>query len=173
MERNTRNGPGVGPGDVGHTGGRAGRPAEDGADHTTGGASMQPARIFIIQDDFLTAERLQDLLAAAGYAVAGATGRTAGAVELAVRCAPDLAIIDLQLQTGFDGVTLAAELIRRCGVRVLVTTGFPDETVEATGAAALACEVLRKPYSDRQLLAAVARCSAKAGPGSTGRRSAA
>ena len=94
-------------------------------------------------------------------------------MELAARCAPDLAIIDLQLQTGFDGVALAAELIRRCGVRVLITTGFPDETVEATGAAALACEVLRKPYSDRQLLAAVATCLAKAGSPSAGGRSAA
>jgi hypothetical protein len=46
-------------------------------------------------------------------------------------------------------------------MNVLITTGFPESVIQAEGVADLACAVVRKPYTDGELLAAVARCLAE------------
>ncbi|HET6520856.1 MAG TPA: response regulator [Geminicoccaceae bacterium] len=120
-------------------------------------------RILIVEDDFLGAERVRRVLEDAGYDVVGAVGRTAQALELAGRHAPDLAIVDMMLEIDVDGVHTATELVRRLGVKVLITTGFPDSVIRRYDLDGLACGVLRKPFLDRELLDTVAECLAPAG----------
>jgi DNA-binding response OmpR family regulator len=121
---------------------------------------MKPAAILIVQDDFLAAERLRLLLVKAGYTVVGVAGRTKGAVELADQHHPDLAIVDMMLEVDVDGVHTASELAQRYGVKILITTGFPDSIVQAEGVPDLACAIVNKPYTDDEILAGVARCLA-------------
>jgi hypothetical protein len=45
-------------------------------------------------------------------------------------------------------------------VKILVTTGFPDSIIKAEGVPELACAIARKPYTDEEILAAVAACLA-------------
>ena len=122
---------------------------------------MKPAAILIVQDDFLAAERLRVLLVQAGYDVVGVAGRTRGAADLAQRHRPDLAIVDMMLEVDVDGVHTATELAQRYAVKILITTGFPDAVIEAEGVPDLACAIIRKPYTDDDVLAAVARCLAQ------------
>ena len=122
---------------------------------------MKPAAILIVQDDFLAAERLRVLLTQAGYNVVGLAGRTRGAADLAERHHPDLAIVDMMLEVDVDGIQTATELARRYAVKILITTGFPDPVIQAEGVPALACAIVRKPYTDDEILAAVARCLAQ------------
>jgi DNA-binding NarL/FixJ family response regulator len=121
---------------------------------------MKTAAILIVQDDFLAAERLRLLLLNAGYTVVGVAGRTRGAIDLAKQHHPDLAIVDMMLEVDVDGVHTATELARRHGMKILITTGFPDSMIHAEGVPALACAIVRKPYTDDEILAAVARCLA-------------
>ena len=121
---------------------------------------MKAAAILIVQDDFLAAERLRLLLVKVGHNVVGVAGRTDGAAELAQRHHPDLAIIDMMLEVNVDGIQTATELARRFGVKILITTGFPDSVVQAEGVPDLACAIVKKPYTDDEILAAVARCVA-------------
>jgi DNA-binding response OmpR family regulator len=123
---------------------------------------MAPATILIVQDDFLAAERLRLLLVQAGHTVVGVAGRTRRAVRLADRHRPDLAIVDMMLEIDLDGVHTATELARRHAVRILITTGFPDSVIQAEGVPALACAIVKKPYTDDEILAAVGRCLAHA-----------
>jgi DNA-binding response OmpR family regulator len=88
-------------------------------------------------------------------------GETRGAAALADKHHPDLAIVDMMLETDVDGVRTATESARRCAMKILITTGFPDSIIQAEGAADLACAVVRKPYTDDQVLAGVARCLAE------------
>jgi DNA-binding NarL/FixJ family response regulator len=122
---------------------------------------MNPAAILIVQDDFLAAERLRLLLVQAGHNVVGVAGRTRGALDLAGRHRPDLAIVDMMLEVDVDGVRTATELARRHDVKILVTTGFPDSVIQREGVPALACAIVKKPYTDAEILAAVARCLAQ------------
>jgi DNA-binding response OmpR family regulator len=121
---------------------------------------MTPATILIVQDDFLSAERLRLLLEEAGYIVAGIASRTAGASALAEQHHPDVAIVDMMLELDVDGIRTATVLEREHGMKILMTTGFPDSVIQAEGVQALACAILKKPYSDDDVLAAVARCLA-------------
>jgi DNA-binding response OmpR family regulator len=119
---------------------------------------MKPSTILIVQDDFLIAERLRLLLEEAGYTIAGIAGRTAGASVLAEQHHPDLAIVDMMLEIDVDGIQTATALAQEHGMKILITTGFPDSIIQAEGVPDLACAILKKPYSDDEVLQAVARC---------------
>ena len=121
---------------------------------------MTPATILIVQDDFLTAERLLLLLEGAGYIVVGTASRTAGASALAAQHHPDLAIVDMMLEVDVDGIHTATALAQEYNVKILITTGFPDSIIQAEGVPDLACAIVKKPYSDDEVLDAVARCLA-------------
>ena len=116
--------------------------------------------VIIVQDDFVEAERLRLLLEQAGYRVPGIAGRTAEAMRLAQRPRPQLAIVDMMLEIDVDGIHTATELARRHALKVLITTGFPDAVIQAENVAQLACAIVKKPYTDQEMLAAVARCLA-------------
>jgi DNA-binding response OmpR family regulator len=107
---------------------------------------MRAARILIVQDEFLAAERLRLLLEKAGYVVVGIASRT------------DLAIVDMMLESDRDGIHTATALAQAYKVGILITTGFPDSVIQAEGVPDLACAIVKKPYSDEDLLEAVARC---------------
>ncbi len=120
---------------------------------------MQPAGILLVQANFLGAERLRLLLEQAGYRVVGIAGRTAEAIQLVERHRPVLAIVDMMLELDVDGIQTATKLARRHALKILITSGFPDFVTQAEGVVAdLACAIVKKPYTDDELLTAVARC---------------
>jgi DNA-binding response OmpR family regulator len=121
---------------------------------------MAPAAILIVQDDFLAAERLRLLLQGAGHTVVGLASRTDGASALAAQHHPDLAIVDMMLEIDVDGIHTATALVQEHNLKILITTGFPDSVIHAEGVPDLACAILKKPYSDKEVLDAVARCLA-------------
>jgi CheY-like chemotaxis protein len=119
---------------------------------------MPQGGILIVQDDFIEAERLRLMLAHGGYNVVGIAGRTAGAMQLAARHRPALAIVDMMLEIDVDGIQTATGLAQRYNLKVLITTGFPDSIIQAEGVPKLACAIVKKPYTDQDVLAAVAQC---------------
>jgi DNA-binding NarL/FixJ family response regulator len=119
---------------------------------------MTKQKILIVQNDFLLAEGLRIVIADAGYEVVGMARDTAGAEDFAKQHRPALAIIDMMLEVDVDGIATATYLKKKYGFAILITTGFPDSFVEREGVADLACAVVKKPYSDEDILQAVARC---------------
>lgn len=90
--------------------------------------------------------------------VVGLAGRTQEALDLAARHQPHLAIVDMMLEIDVDGIATARELVARHDVKIMITTGFPESVVEKEGADGFACAVVRKPYSDDEILSALAKC---------------
>jgi two-component system, response regulator PdtaR len=119
---------------------------------------MTLQRILIVQNDFLLAEGLRIVIVDAGYEVVGMARDTASADKLAAQHRPALAIVDMMLEVDVDGIATATFLKEKHGLEILITTGFPDAFVEREGVHDLACAVVRKPYSDEEILEAVARC---------------
>jgi len=119
---------------------------------------MTTQKILIVQNDFLLAEGLRIVLVDAGYEVVGMARDTPGAERLAAQHRPALAIVDMMLEVDVDGIATATVLKQRHGLEILITTGFPDSLVKREGVHELACAVVRKPYSDEEILEAVARC---------------
>ena len=107
--------------------------------------------ILVVEDEFLLALALEDCLTRAGHRVIGPARRRADALDCAARARPDLVLLDIRLAGGDDGVELAAELDERVGAPILYASGQTEEARDAP----VGLGVLRKPYSERDLLRSV------------------
>jgi len=108
-------------------------------------------RILIAEDEPLLAASLRDWLEAAGYAVCGIAADGPAAVRLAQDHEPDLAIVDVTLAGGSDGIATAWELDQRLKTPTLFLTAHVDAIDQSrVGAACLA-----KPATERDVVASV------------------
>lgn len=113
---------------------------------------VMPKRVMIVEDEALVALTLEDVLTDAGYLVCGVADRPTEALEIARVMEPDIAIVDVRLADGGDGIMLAELLLAAMPMLVLFATGNPAE-VRARAAAGHGC--LSKPFQAEALLAAL------------------
>ncbi len=109
-------------------------------------------RVMIVEDEALVALTLEDVLTEAGYCVCGIADRPEQAFEIARVLEPDIAVIDVRLAGGGDGIALAERLAARMPILILFATGNPAE-VRARARAGNGC--LSKPFQAEWLLAAL------------------
>ncbi len=111
------------------------------------------SKVLIVEDDFMIADCLEEILQVGGYAVCGIAGNVADAVALAAREHPDLGVIDIHLRGGESGTAVAAAVRRNGPFGVLYATGNPDHPslglAEGEGC-------ISKPYTAHAILAALA-----------------
>lgn len=126
-------------------------------------------RILIVEDDALCALAVETALVAAGFEVVGTASDGAAALALAETAQPDLALMDIRLRGGMDGLEIARALGRGFGVPSLFVSGSLDAQTRARAAALQPAGFVDKPYSEAELLSAVraafARDAAPAGRG--------
>lgn len=107
-------------------------------------------RVLIVEDEFIVATMTEDILVEGGHAVLGIADDFDSALALAAAEAPDLALLDVQLIGPLTGLDVAREFSARGVACVFATGNCPGEKARGL---ALAC--LHKPFSERDLLAAV------------------
>jgi two-component system, response regulator PdtaR len=110
-----------------------------------------PKILLIVEDQILLATGLKDELEDGGYRVLELAIRHQEALGFAREIKPDLALVNIDLANGDDGVALARDL-KAIGVPVLFISGQPDR---ARLEKAVAIASLAKPYSGPEMLKAV------------------
>jgi len=110
-------------------------------------------KVLIVEDEALVALTMEEVLDEAGYEVCGVADRPGEALELARLHEPDLAVVDVRLAAGGDGIALAELLAAMGPIRILFATGNCAE-VRARARAGQGC--LSKPFQASWLLAALA-----------------
>ena len=120
--------------------------------------------IMIVEDELLLAMDLEDLLTIAGHRVAGQASDTEQAIELAERSGEviDVAIMDINLARGSNGVETAAILRQRWNIPSLFVSGNLDEKTRAKALEWGPIGFVGKPYSEREVLAAIASITTQA-----------
>lgn len=108
--------------------------------------------LMIVEDEALVAMNLKDELEDKGYDVLDLTDRHAEAVEVAKARKPDLALVNIRLAGGDDGVELAEQL-KGMGIPVLLISG---QVSRARSAQTVAIGSLPKPYDADDMVVAVA-----------------
>jgi DNA-binding response OmpR family regulator len=109
------------------------------------------ANVVIVEDEFLVALQLEDILLELDYCVVGTFPDKAAADALI--CSADVALVDLNLRDGPTGPEIARSLSERFGTRIIYVTansgqiGTPADT---------ALGVIHKPFSRQTIEAAVA-----------------
>jgi two-component system, response regulator PdtaR len=117
--------------------------------------SNGPARILIVEDEWFIATESEAVLREAGFDVVGIAVSAEEAVELTERHRPDLVLMDIRLRGARNGVEAAREIRQRFDIACLFATAHSEESVRADAEAAAPAGWLAKPFSDRQLVAAV------------------
>lgn len=110
-------------------------------------------RVLIVEDEALVALTIEDILVEAGFEVCGIADRPEQALELARETAIDLAVVDVRLADGGDGIALASALHDIGSMLILFATGNPAEVRER---ARVGRGCLTKPFEAEWLLAAIA-----------------
>lgn len=126
-----------------------------------GGSVEAIIRALIVEDDAIIAMDLEHMLIRLGYLPVGIVSRAADVVPAVRRTEPDLVLMDIRLDSGENGLTLAEEVYFREGVAVVFVTAFSDSrTVERMRkSGAYGCVL--KPVEEERLNVALAVAVAK------------
>jgi len=114
------------------------------------------AKVLIVEDEFLVALELEDILSQAGHKVIGIAPDHASVGKLPD--VPQVALVDLNLRDGPSGIAIAQFLSQAYGTVIIYVTANPSQIVTP---APTAIGVVQKPFSQHAVLAAVAVATGK------------
>lgn len=116
-----------------------------------------PLRIMIVEDEMLLALDLEDMLLDAGYDVVGQASHMQQAIALADQHGGnvDVAIMDVNLARGTNGVETAAALRERWNIPSLFVSGNLDERTREAALLLQPLGFVGKPYSEREVLSSL------------------
>jgi len=110
-------------------------------------------RVLIVEDQALLAMELELVLSEAGCDVVGCAMDTAGALSIAERDRPELALVDINLLDGLTGPDIALRLIKEYGAAVVFLTANPEQIPDGFAGALGA---VSKPFDEATILGVVA-----------------
>jgi len=113
------------------------------------------AVILIVEDDAIIAYDLSETVRGMGHQVCGTAATMDEALTLAARHTPTLALLDIRLAEGDNGIEVARELRRQRFLPVIFVTAFPDELAKR-GLEYLG-PVIPKPFTRDQIEQAITR----------------
>ncbi|WP_161992573.1 response regulator [Aureimonas leprariae] len=117
---------------------------------------MKAKRVLIVEDELLIALDIEDVLISAGHEVVGVAADMHQAMELAEAFRPDLAIMDVNLARGTNGIETARRLRERLDVPSLFVSGNLDAKTRKVAADCRPLGFVMKPCSYTDLLTRIA-----------------
>ena len=84
------------------------------------------SQIMIVEDEFLIAMELEQIVGNLGYDCIGVADDTASAIDLVAKN-PDIALVDVNLSDGPTGPIIGARLANEYGVKVVFVTANPKQ----------------------------------------------
>lgn len=118
---------------------------------------MTALRVMIVEDEMLLALDLEDMLLDAGYMVVGQASDMPQALAIAESMdgGIDVAIMDINLAQGSNGVETAAALRQRWNIPSLFVSGNLDERTRQMAMQWQPIGFVGKPYSEREVLTVI------------------
>jgi len=119
------------------------------------GLPTRAKRILVVEDEWIVARDLNDLLYRLGHILVGHAGNASDAIRLAAAENPDLILMDIQLSGSMNGVAAAAEIARRQAAPIIYITANSNLFLngEAEMVAPYIC--VSKPFSEQAVQAAI------------------
>jgi DNA-binding NarL/FixJ family response regulator len=110
-------------------------------------------QVLIVEDDFVIASELANVLTEQGLMVQGPVAEGIEALKLARGEPPAVAIIDLSLAGEINGLTVARHLVEKFDVRIVFVSGHIGDAVRE--GMDLTRHFISKPFTDETVIAAV------------------
>jgi len=119
--------------------------------------SSSSRRVLIVEDEFMIALELEDVMAELGFDVADLAPSPHDAFVLAMAHQPDIVVMDVCLSGGREGIEAGRWLREVCRVPVVFVTGCNDnDTLDRINEQVPGAPVLPKPVHPPRLAEAVA-----------------
>lgn len=108
-------------------------------------------RIIIVDDDFLILTYLEEIAQQIGCQVVGTAGTPEEAIMLCQNTRPDIALLDVRLGSGADGITAGEYIRAHLTTEVVFITGSTEPATVARMRALAPRAILAKPILPEQL----------------------
>ena len=90
---------------------------------------MSTAKIFIVEDEAIVAESLNDQLEGLGYIVTGNAPSGEEALRNIKNNLPNLVLMDIMLEGEMDGIAAANEIRSRFNIPIVFLTAYTDDKI--------------------------------------------
>jgi DNA-binding NarL/FixJ family response regulator len=114
---------------------------------------MQTAKILIADDNVAVTLELEELFRENGYEVIGPAYSGDEALRLAEKHRPTVAILDVKMPGGMDGVETAEKLNRKMNIPVIFLSGHDEVPIIERAKRVKPLSFLLKPINGRQIIA--------------------
>ncbi len=112
-------------------------------------------RLIVVEDEPAVAQIIKDAVEDLGHMVCGVARTEQEAVDLADRERPELALMDVRLAAGGDGIVAARKLAAGFGIRSIFLSGYADHATMRRLTETYPLGVVHKPFSMAQLKSAL------------------
>ncbi len=115
-----------------------------------------PIKVLIVEDEFVLAANLQEILEALGYVVTGRADSFLETLRQVEHDRPDVVLMDIRLQGEWDGIEIATFLWSAFRLPVVYLSGHSDQsTVERAYVSMPPFGYLLKPVQEAELVVAI------------------
>ena len=118
-------------------------------------AAVRALRLIVVEDEPTVAQTIKDAVEDLGHTVCGVARTEQEAVDLADRERPELALMDVRLAAGGDGIVAARKLAAGFGIRSVFLSGYADHATMRRLTETYPLGVVHKPFSTAQLKSAL------------------
>lgn len=116
---------------------------------------MEPTKILVVEDEFITGLEIQDRLRNMGYDVPEVIASGEDAITWVAEFHPDIIIMDITLQGVMTGIEAAERIRERYNIPVIFLTAHSDDATIEKAVTAEPFGYLIKPLEERALKTAI------------------
>jgi len=116
---------------------------------------MPLGKILIVEDEAISALDLQIMLERWGYERPQIATTGDEAIEKSEQERPDVALVDINIDGGMDGIEVAQRLRSEFGIAIIFMTGYGDEDIIARVNTVNPSDILIKPLNVEKLKSAL------------------
>lgn len=129
--------------------------AHDDTQVLAGGGQEKSVRIVVVEDERIVALDIRAHLQRFGYVVAAVYASGEAILENIESDAPDLVLMDIQLQGSLDGVETAERIHKNYGIPVILLTAYADDATIERAKLTQPFAYIIKPFEERELRTAI------------------
>ncbi|MDZ8239964.1 MAG: diguanylate cyclase [Nostoc sp. ChiQUE01a] len=116
---------------------------------------IKPVEILVVEDEYILAINLQEILESLGYTVIDIADSAEAAIEKASKLRPNLVLMDICLHTEMDGIQAAEQIWNHLQIPVIYLTGHSDKSTVERATLTLPFGYILKPVRDQELYVAI------------------
>ncbi len=112
---------------------------------------MSKIKILIVEDELIIAEDLKDILESLDYEVCGIAISAREALQLLEEHAPDIALLDIQIKGGKDGIELANDINEQFKIPFIFLSSHADAATLERAKQVKPFGYLVKPFQEKDI----------------------